>query len=259
MALDIGLGSIVGSAISGAFGMAGEKLRYENEKELASQQNQYNLDMWRMQNEYNSPAAQMQRFKEAGLNPNLIYGQGSNGNSQTAPHMVTPGAADYTEHMSKLGQLFNVAGLMSAVEDYHIKREKAQQEAIKTQDDLNKLNAKAVLSGVYRWDYDPQSGTWKMLPEYPNQEYITGRYPLRDRWKKTIMSIGSSAKGWDISKLKEDMYRINKPIHIRAALAAPEITMRSFQAVPWRMKTSWWLKQIGSTLGSAKDAVSLFY
>lgn len=30
---------------------------------------------WNMQNEYNSPQAQMQRFRDAGLNPNLIYGQ----------------------------------------------------------------------------------------------------------------------------------------------------------------------------------------
>lgn len=30
---------------------------------------------WNMMNEYNSPAAQMARFKAAGLNPNLIYGQ----------------------------------------------------------------------------------------------------------------------------------------------------------------------------------------
>ena len=30
---------------------------------------------WARTNQYNSPLAQMQRFKEAGLNPNLIYGQ----------------------------------------------------------------------------------------------------------------------------------------------------------------------------------------
>jgi hypothetical protein len=29
---------------------------------------------WTMQNQYNSPAAQMARYKDAGLNPNLIYG-----------------------------------------------------------------------------------------------------------------------------------------------------------------------------------------
>ena len=31
-------------------------------------------DMWRETNKYNLPKNQMARFKEAGLNPNLIYG-----------------------------------------------------------------------------------------------------------------------------------------------------------------------------------------
>lgn len=43
---------------------------------------------------YNSPAAQMARFKEAGLNPNLMYGQGNPGNvsgsAQTASGNVQP-------------------------------------------------------------------------------------------------------------------------------------------------------------------------
>lgn len=34
--------------------------------------------------QYNSPASQMQRFKDAGLNPDLIYGQSSTGESQMA-------------------------------------------------------------------------------------------------------------------------------------------------------------------------------
>lgn len=33
------------------------------------------LSDWNMQNSYNSPASQMQRYRDAGLNPNLIYGQ----------------------------------------------------------------------------------------------------------------------------------------------------------------------------------------
>lgn len=32
---------------------------------------------WTMQNQYNSPAEQMKRLKEAGLNPNLVYGHGA--------------------------------------------------------------------------------------------------------------------------------------------------------------------------------------
>jgi hypothetical protein len=47
---------------------------------------------WTAQNEYNSPKAQMSRFQEAGLNPNLIYGQGNSGNSGavSTPDVQTP-------------------------------------------------------------------------------------------------------------------------------------------------------------------------
>lgn len=36
-----------------------------------------NLQFWRMQNRYNNPSSQMQRLRDAGLNPNLMYGNGS--------------------------------------------------------------------------------------------------------------------------------------------------------------------------------------
>lgn len=48
---------------------------------LSAYQNRQNLRMWERNNAYNTPQAQMQRFVDAGLNPNLIYGQGSAGNS----------------------------------------------------------------------------------------------------------------------------------------------------------------------------------
>ncbi|MBQ3410774.1 MAG: hypothetical protein IJH30_03380, partial [Bacillus sp. (in: Bacteria)] len=38
-------------------------------------QNEWNLAQWERENAYNSPIQQMQRYREAGLNPNLIYGQ----------------------------------------------------------------------------------------------------------------------------------------------------------------------------------------
>lgn len=42
--------------------------------------------MWRMNNEYNTPTNQMARFKEAGLNPHLIYGQaGYNASTPSLP------------------------------------------------------------------------------------------------------------------------------------------------------------------------------
>lgn len=50
-----------------------QERRY-NDK-MYSRQRADALADWAMQNEYNSPANQMKRYQEAGLNPNLIYGQ----------------------------------------------------------------------------------------------------------------------------------------------------------------------------------------
>lgn len=59
----------------------------KREAELAYQRQ---VQMWHMQNEYNSPEAQMKRFGAAGLNPHLIYGQGSAGNAQGMPQYHPP-------------------------------------------------------------------------------------------------------------------------------------------------------------------------
>jgi len=50
----------------------------KNRKEARVNYNRQREDAlkdWEMTNEYNSPKAQMQRYREAGLNPNLMYGQ----------------------------------------------------------------------------------------------------------------------------------------------------------------------------------------
>lgn len=46
-----------------------------NQLRMQREQNQWNLQQWYRQNEYNDPAHMMSRFKNAGLNPNLVYGQ----------------------------------------------------------------------------------------------------------------------------------------------------------------------------------------
>lgn len=61
------------------------------EAELAFQRS---LQLWNMQNAYNTPEAQMNRFKEAGLNPHLIYGQGNSGNA-AAPSNYQPPQQNY--------------------------------------------------------------------------------------------------------------------------------------------------------------------
>jgi len=64
---------------------ARNKRQWRYQQKAMDKQQQLNLETWNMQNAYNTPQAQMQRLQEAGLNPRLIYGQGS-----SAPNMAGP-------------------------------------------------------------------------------------------------------------------------------------------------------------------------
>jgi hypothetical protein len=66
----------IGSAAASTLGTI-----FTNKQQANAAQRSYDIQRrdsladWKMQNDYNSPQMQMQRFKEAGLNPNLIYKQ----------------------------------------------------------------------------------------------------------------------------------------------------------------------------------------
>lgn len=62
----------------------------EAQKAEAEKAYQREVEMWHMNNAYNSPAEQMKRFGAAGLNPHLIYGQGSPGNANSFPKYQAP-------------------------------------------------------------------------------------------------------------------------------------------------------------------------
>lgn len=60
----------------------GRESKFAREERLSQQQ--WIEQMYEKNNSYNSPAAQMQRLKDAGLNPDLMYSRGDVGNA-TAP------------------------------------------------------------------------------------------------------------------------------------------------------------------------------
>lgn len=84
-------------AIQGGANLIGSVLNYKSQQDtnrLNQQENQktrdYNLALWNAQNAYNTPAAQMKRYKEAGLNPNLIYGSSGSSGAASAPASASP-------------------------------------------------------------------------------------------------------------------------------------------------------------------------
>lgn len=74
---------------------------------LARLQNQWNLEQWQRENDYNSPTAQMARYRAAGLNPDLIYGQQ---NTSAASPELTSGAPAAVQDMSPMGEMYRSFG-----------------------------------------------------------------------------------------------------------------------------------------------------
>lgn len=88
---------------------------------IQQQQNAYQVDLMNYANKYNSPEQQMLRYQQAGLNPNLIYGQQTNA-------VQTPGSASMgnarsagtaTKQMQVVSNaLFQGLGLMKEIAEY---------------------------------------------------------------------------------------------------------------------------------------------
>lgn len=81
MAYDAGMlaasASVLNNAANVGFAARSNMASRKFAREMYWMQRGDALADWTMQNEYNSPQAQMQRLKAAGLNPNLVYGHGA--------------------------------------------------------------------------------------------------------------------------------------------------------------------------------------
>lgn len=132
-AISPGLGTVIGgiggaaiSAIGNFFGNRSNRKAsreaFERESKFAREerlaQQQWIEQMYERNNSYNSPAAQMQRLKDAGLNPDLMYSRGDVGNA-TAPEAPTQAPTPRynvipTNTYGQTAQIAADAGLKSA-------------------------------------------------------------------------------------------------------------------------------------------------
>lgn len=85
------LGAIGSSVASGMLNKSAaestNKMQIDYAREAYARERKDALADWQMQNDYNSPAATMQRLRQAGLSPNLMYGSAAN---MPASKMASP-------------------------------------------------------------------------------------------------------------------------------------------------------------------------
>jgi len=126
-------------------------------REMYARQFQDNLNFWNIQNEYNSPAAQMQRFQEAGLNPHLIYGQGNSGNATPintpdvqSPQFRTPEYGNMlTEPLAAISQIYDLDIKQAQADNLRAQNTVIAQDAL-----LRAAQIKQTISQTARTDFD---------------------------------------------------------------------------------------------------------
>lgn len=156
---------LIGQGVNAVSNLFTNKAQKNTSLEFYDRQRADALADWNRQNQYNSPQAQMQRFKEAGLSPHLIYGQtnvapavrstDAKTPNYTAPQIDTQSAnpiliAQQIENMKKQGSLMDAqavkansetdwknvnTNLLKDTYDYKIGQESWKSNLIKAQAD----------------------------------------------------------------------------------------------------------------------------
>lgn len=112
--------SLAGTALNIDSASKAATKSYERQKDLMSLQQQYAVENWNREVNYNDPKEQMRRLEQAGLNPNLVYGNGAAGleapstaapTAPSAPMAQTP-FVDFASSANQLSQV--VANLAQA-------------------------------------------------------------------------------------------------------------------------------------------------
>lgn len=121
------LGGLVGGAIGSLFGPTGTAVGYgigdaansayesnrqdSLNKQAFNRQNSAQWAFWHANNDYNSPASQMQRLEEAGLNPNLVYGNGAATHQATMATAGKSGAAGFNLNTAPLTEFYQLENM----------------------------------------------------------------------------------------------------------------------------------------------------
>lgn len=138
-----------------AQGRMNKKTRQWNEKMYGIQRKDALAD-WNMMNAYNSPAEQMARFKAAGLNPNLIYGQQNDGSvvRSTDVKSWNPSPADYQGGIQRgVGTYFDIQMNKQTISNMEAQKRLTEMQIAKVGADIANLGVRTA-SGEFKLGQD---------------------------------------------------------------------------------------------------------
>lgn len=176
-----------------AGGFASNKKNRRLSRDINSAQLSYGWDMYNQQrgdsisdrdyeNWYNSPKQMMQRYKEAGLNPNLIYGGGSGAESASA-RSSSPGSSNLDVPRNDQGPINEgLAMIGSAFREFvEIQNTQAKTDNLREQRDLILAEIQSQQAGV-RYT-DSRTNT-----EVYNLDYAKGQRRIREQQEQANLN-----------------------------------------------------------------------
>lgn len=181
---------IVGSVISGISTAITNKKNRSWQEKMYKWQRRDALEDWNQQNAYNSPEQQMQRLKEAGLNPNLVYGQGATAVSTSMPRTSNPGSyhAENPVQNAGLSEGLGFATDM-ALKQQQLRNMKAAEAAIR--------------SGIVNKDTDTalkSVGIDNQQLKLAVDSYLSENVKIQSDIKNQIMGLQRDTLGFNLRK-----------------------------------------------------------
>lgn len=132
-------GALIAAAIAAGASIWSQRKQSKENKKLAEFQAAKNKEMLDDQLEYNTPANQMRRYQDAGMNPHLVYGQGSPGNQNAPLSYPDIKPTDYGTLMQAL-PVFNQTRLA----DSQVQAQNAATMQKHSMVELNKIQARVL-------------------------------------------------------------------------------------------------------------------
>lgn len=210
-----------------------DRAREQQAHELAlqKQQQEWNVEMWNMQNEYNTPANQMARYQEAGLNPNMIYGQIGNGNAGQVPTYERAHAVRKPSTGEVL--LDSMAPILQFAKGFEeLKQANAQTNLLNTQATFVEEQRRKVANEV---NYTH----WRALnEEFRNKEY-SALLPYIDanaEYKSNILSSQSHKAVMEMPYHHVNAYTSAKQSEKQLAIMDETILSKQFDRIIRRME-----------------------
>lgn len=235
---------IIGAVVSAATAIynadrqkAAQKRQNEANATAAELAYQREQEMWNLQNQYNSPQAQIERLRAGGLNPALMYGGGSgssaSGQANQYPKYQPPTAIAEFSPAPQLGSY------ISQYQDFKMRQ--AQIDNVKA--NTQATNARTVTEGLRppilkldaegrQWDLDTKNMMRAYQATIGNEQAEQSRIRTSQEWKKLSL-MGQQEQG----NLLQQTYQRN-------AIGMQEQQKEKLQAeILFRQYQNQWMKE----------------